>query len=168
MGTKNNFPNGQIDAIDKPVVQQMVTDLKQLHDMGRPETDQQVKERIDQYFELCQITSIRPGIESLCLALHITRQTLFNWGNGSGCSKQRQELAQSAKAFIAAYIEQASLSGRLNPASSIFLLKNWCSYKDSYSFETTERTTDLRATQSPEEILQRIEQDIPIDEDCID
>lgn len=161
---KNNYPTGQLEEIDKPAVQQMVTDLRQLHDMGKPATDEEVKERINKYFEFCQGSSLRPGIEALCLSLHISRTTLFNWGNGTGCSAQRQELIQSAKSFISAYLEQATLTGRLNPASSIFLLKNWCNYRDAYSFETSSAENSFTKPElTTEEIAAKVLEDIPID-----
>lgn len=37
--------------------------------------------------------------------------------------------------LIAAYIEQALLSGKVSPPSGIFLMKNWLSYKDTVSIE---------------------------------
>ena len=130
-------PQEALENIPPQAVSEMVGSLKELHGAGKPETDKEVEERIDKYFLFCQQSSIRPGIESLCLALHISRTTLFNWANGNGCSKERQELIQTAKAFIAAFIEQCLLSGRINPASGIFIAKNWLGYKDAISIEET-------------------------------
>ena len=132
---RNSYPQGQIDDMETSTVQELVTSLKQLHDRGKPETDEEIKQRIDEYFSFCQQSSIRPGIESLCMALHISRTTLFNWNNGTGCSERCQELIQSAKSFIAAYIEQALLSGKVSPPSGIFLMKKRLSYKDTVSIE---------------------------------
>mgnify|MGYP006910024871 FL=1 len=69
------------------------------------------------------------------MALHISRTTLFRWNNGEDCSSYRQELIQSAKAFIGAFLEQAMLGGKISPPSGIFLMKNWLSYKDAISIE---------------------------------
>lgn len=143
MGKMPNYPTNQLESIEKPVVKEIVSDLKQLHELGRPKTDTEVADRMDRYFAFCQESSIRPGIETLCLSLHITRQTLFRWCSGDGCSEYRQELAQSAKLFVSAYIEQASLSGRLNPATSIFLMKNWMGYRDSPEEVQVEKKTLL-------------------------
>ena len=132
---KNNYPQGALDDIQAEKVQEIVTNLKQLHDKGKPTTDEEIKQRIDDFFLFCQHSSIRPGIESLCMSLHISRTTLFNWHNGVGCSQVCQEYIQSAKAFISAYIEQATLSGKISPPSGIFLMKNWLGYKDTVSIE---------------------------------
>lgn len=135
--SKSNFPNAMLDDIDKPVVKELVQDLRQLYDLGKPQSNTELRLRINDYFSFCAQSAIRPGVESLCLALHITRQTLFNWCAGIKCDRERQEIASCAKSFISAFLEQAALSGRISPPTGIFLLKNWCSYRDTYSFEAT-------------------------------
>lgn len=145
---KNNYPQAGLDEIEPAAVQQIVSSLKELHDKGRPKTDEEVEERINEYFSFCERSSIRPGIESLCLSLHISRTTLFKWNRGIDCSLYRQELTQSAKAFISAFIEQAMLGGKISPPSGIFLAKNWLGYKDTISIEESipEQTTERALT----------------------
>ena len=145
---KNNYPQAVLDEIEPAAVQQIVSSLKELHDKGRPKTDEEVEERINEYFSFCERSSIRPGIESLCLSLHISRTTLFKWNRGIDCSLYRQELTQSAKAFISAFIEQAMLGGKISPPSGIFLAKNWLGYKDTISIEESipEQTTERALT----------------------
>ena len=132
---RNNYPQGELEEIEPIAVKQMITSLKELHDQGRPKTDEEVKNRIDEYFLFCERSSLRPGVEALCLALHISRTTLFRWHQGEDCSPYRQEIIQSAKAFIAAFLEQSLLSGKISPPSGIFLAKNWLGYKDTISLE---------------------------------
>ena len=50
---KNSYPQGQIDDMEPSTVQKLVTSLKQLHDRGKPETDEEIKQRIDEYFSFC-------------------------------------------------------------------------------------------------------------------
>lgn len=164
---RNSYPQGQIDEMEPSTVQEIVTSLRQLHDRGKPKTDEEIKQRIDEYFSFCQGSSIRPGIESLCMALHITRTTLFNWNNGIGCSDACQGLIQSAKAFIGAFIEQAMLGGKISPPSGIFLMKNWLSYKDAISIEESipnqEQKRVLTADQLPDlrEPVKLLSEDLP-------
>lgn len=120
---RNNYPQGQLDEIRPEKTQEIVTSLMELHDMGQPRTDDEVRERVEQYFKLCERSSLRPGAESLCLSLHIVRQTLLNWSKGIGCSEERMRIAQSARGLLASFLEQATLQGKLNPASSCFSLK---------------------------------------------
>lgn len=132
---KGNYPQTQLDSMEQTAVQEMVSSLKELYDKGKPTSDEEIKQRIDDYFNFCQCSSIRPGVESLALSLHVSRTTIFNWANGINCSKACQEYIQTAKAFISAYIEQAMLSGKISPPSGIFLAKNWLGYKDTLSIE---------------------------------
>ena len=100
MARGNNYPQGNLDEVPAEVNKEIITSLRELYEAGKPNTDAEVEERIDKYFLFCQESSIRPGVESLCLALHIGRTTLFNWSKGDGCSKERQEIVQRAKSFI--------------------------------------------------------------------
>lgn len=124
-----------VDEVEPTAVQMMVTSLKQLNDMGKPQTDEQVEQRIGEYFEFCQRSGMRPGVESLAVALHVSRITVYNWSHGEGCSSRRQEMIENAKGMIAAFLEQCMLSGKINPAAGIFTMKNWFNYKDLISFE---------------------------------
>lgn len=132
---KSNFPNEKLNDLDENFVSSTVLSLRQLNELGKPESDQAVAKRIDEYFEFCQRTGVRPGIESLCLALHISRTTLFNWNAGVNCSRERQETIIRAKSFIAAFLEQCMTQGKISPPSGIFLMKNWLNYRDTISFE---------------------------------
>lgn len=132
---RNNYPQGQLDDMEPSSVQEIVTSLKELHDRGKPKTDAEIKERIDDFFAFCQESNLRPGIESLCMAMHVGRTTFFNWSKGVGCSSECQEYVQSAKSFIGSFIEQAVLGGKISPPSGIFIMKNWLGYKDTVSIE---------------------------------
>ena len=155
MARANNTPQRALAEIPPAKVQMLVTDLMQLHNMGKCETDGEVETRISQYFQLCRETSIRPGIESLSAALHIDRATLWRWEQGQGCSPRRTEAIRSAKSMIASYIEQASLQGLVNPVTAIFLSKNWLGYKDQIQYEPL-RPDNRFESLSQEELQKRI------------
>ena len=154
MSKNNNFPQSGIDELNPEFVSDVVSSLKELNDLGKPETDEELEMRIHEYFDFCQRTGCRPGIESLCLALHISRTTLFNWNAGINCSKDRQEIIVQAKSFIAAFLEQSMTRGKIAPPSGIFLMKNWLNYKDTISFENDTENNDTwgRPQQTSEEI----------------
>ena len=94
-----------------------------------------MKERIDMFFQFCEDSSVRPGVQALCTALHISRTTLFRWSNGEDCDGERREIVSMAKSFIDSFLEQVTLSGQVSPPVGIFLLKNWCNYKDTIGIE---------------------------------
>ena len=156
MMQKNNYPGQQLSVLPDDFVQETVKSLKELNEMGKPETDAEVQGRVDQYFQFCEDSGCRPGIESLCLALHISRTTLFNWVHGLGCSQERQDIAERAKSFIGAFLEQSVLRGKISPPSGIFIMKNWLGYRDTISFEDSAIDQDVhRSTQTAAEIAAR-------------
>lgn len=150
---RNNYPQAGLDELEPEAVQAIVSSLKDLHDLGRPQTDEETKQRIDDYFSFCECSSIRPGVESLCMALHISRTTLFRWANGQDCTAYKQDLILSAKSFISAFLEQTMLQGKISPPSGIFLMKNWLNYKDTVSIEENTpidaRKSSLTAAELP-------------------
>lgn len=117
------------------VVGEIVKSLIDLADMGKCKTDDEVQQRLDYYFRLCAEREFRPGVESMSAALGISRKTLYAWRQGVGCSEYRQEIVNRAVSLCHGFLEQAILRGKINPASGIFFLKNWASYKDTISFE---------------------------------
>ena len=139
---KQQFPQQQVDDLEPEFVSEVVGSLRELNELGKPETNEELSQRIDDYFSFCQRTGTRPGIESLCLALHIGRTTLFNWNAGINCDAERQEIISRAKSFIAAFLEQSMTRGKISPPSGIFLMKNWLNYKDTISFESSVQTVE--------------------------
>lgn len=149
-----NYPNGKLDELPSEIVHETVKSLNDLYQMGKPESDEAVSERIDKYFELCEKSSLRPGIESLALSLGVTRTTLLNWQRGDGCSRERQELIIKAKSFVSAFIEQIMLNNKIYPATGIFLLKNWFGYKDTVEIEPAQhRNQEIMSVREIQEII---------------
>lgn len=138
---KNNYPTANLENLPKEYTKEIVESLMELYSKGRPKTDEEVEKRLDEYFELCEKSSIRPGIESMRMALATSRQSLLNWENGIGCSEKRQELIIKAKGFVVAFLEQLMLNNRIFPGSGIFFLKNWANYKDNVEISTLENNS---------------------------
>lgn len=132
---------------------QNVTDsLISLWKKGRPATDDEVRERIEAYFDACRFCGLRPAMESLCMALHISRETLRLWKNGQGCSKARQEMIQDARQLVLAECEQLAFQGAIHPGVYAFYLKN-CG--DNYKDNPNDDTPAVRPffTRTREEIM---------------
>ena len=157
MGKSNNYPQGELDKMEPATTQMIVTSLMELYDKGKPQTDEEVRQRVEDYFSFCAYSSMRPGIETLAACLHVSRYTIFNWSKGIKCSEERKEIIQGAKSLINAFIEQALLSGKINPASGIFLAKNWLGYKDSVSLEETMPQTNVKKVLTAAEIREQLE-----------
>lgn len=91
-------------------------------DIGDPE---QVRERIEWYFNHCMENDIKVGITGLCNALGITRMTFFNWQKKETRDRiEHHQMAIRAKGVIEEMMEQYMLNGKINPVTGIFLMKN--------------------------------------------
>lgn len=159
----SNFPPAELSRLEgAEFVGETVKTLQALSTKHeRPETVEELQERIGHYFGYCAENDKRPGIEQLCLSLGITRQTLLDWCNGLGRGKDRrwQEMCIQAKQLILAFLESVHLEGKINPVSGIFLLKCWGGYietqKQEFSISQSNRSFEDEVP-SIEEILKRI------------
>ena len=96
-------------------------------DISDPE---QVKDRIGLYFKHCVENDRKPQIVGMCNWLGISRQALNEWKNGITRSTTHGDIVKRACAFIEEIWADLMLNGKINPASGIFLSKNWFDYKD--------------------------------------
>lgn len=144
MPREQNLPQSALNEIPATEVQETLINVRALNKLGQPATDAETAERIERFFDFCEQSSLRPSVQSLCVALHISPVTLFRWKNGENCSKYKQELIQNALLVINSCLEQFLLTGKISPPSGIFMLKNWAGYSDTISLED-------KTAQAPEE-----------------
>ena len=90
----------------------------------------QVKERIGLYFRHCAENDRKPQIVGMCNWLGISRDTLNSWVRGETRNTTHSDIIKKAVNFIEEMWADYMLNGKLNPASGIFLAKNWYGYKD--------------------------------------
>lgn len=112
-----------------------INSLMELSKQGKPKNEAELKERINDYFSFCSSHNFRVGIESLSLSLGCTRACFWNWCNGQGVSDEWADICKQARQCVVAFVETATISGKLSPPIGIFCLKNLASWKDTVSFE---------------------------------
>ena len=153
----SNFPNAQQPAIKPEEMGSMVFAMEELRELPEINTNDQdeLEKRITFFFEWCIEKQLRPGIELLALCVGTTRQTLWNWQQAGG---RKGEIVGRAKQVIASLLEQWSLCGKLNPATSCFMLKNHFGYKDEYDITAIPAATVQAELPTREEIIKRIPQ----------
>jgi hypothetical protein len=93
----------------------------------RKSNPQQVAERLNYYFESCQNFEIFPSIESMALALGVSRQTVLSW---SGDNSEVGRMIRQAKELVSAALVQGSSSGGIPFVFGIFQLKANFGYSD--------------------------------------
>lgn len=144
--------NAQLDDIEPTFTKKTISELREIFNLPKPETDEDVSKRIYDFFIFCEEKGMRPGIELLSLFLGVTRMTIWNWSNGVTCSEARRDMINHAKSLIASFLEQSHLQGKLNPVSAIFLSKCWLGYTEDLTVKLDTQTAQQLPRQTIEEI----------------
>lgn len=96
-------------------------------DISDPE---QVKNRITEYFHFCAENERKPQIVGLANWLGVDRRTLTEWQNGEYRRETHYPIIKKAVAMIEEMWADYMQAGKINPATGIFIAKNWYGYKD--------------------------------------
>lgn len=120
-------------------------------------SDEEMAERINQYFAECAEHSIIPKWETLALALGISRQAAWMMTVGQLGSPTRQRMMQRAKDILSAIDAELVQTGKVNPVVYIFRAKNFYDMRDQQDVvitpnqplgeqQTTEQLTEKYST----------------------
>lgn len=156
---KNNYPSVAADDLPAEFVSDSISSLQALASLGKitgkPEQDAAFEERVTKIIEFCKEKAMRPGIETICAGLGISRQTLLDWEKNTygGISERRQEAVKQVKQLIYAFLEQAGMSGKINPVTYIWLSRNWMKYREVAPEEP--EANMMKPTRSSVEIAER-------------
>ena len=100
----------------------------------------QVAERIQQYFSLCDQNDMKPSVEGLSLAFGTDRKTMWRWVNGIESQSMPDEVRhviKKAYTVLNNLMVEYMQNGKINPVAGIFLMKNNMSYTDSTEIVVT-------------------------------
>ena len=123
---------------------------------------EQIKQRLEWYFDFCQKTDTRPIVSGICLALNTTRPTLIKWESEN---TERRQLIRQAKSVIKYLLELWSVSGRLSPPIAIFWGKNYLGLSDTINITAQAAEPETKDNLTPQQIEQIIREDIPVYDD---
>jgi DNA-binding XRE family transcriptional regulator len=143
--------------------------LKVIYDWDKInlDSDDEVEERISDYFNYCIAEALRPTVEGLAMALGIDRRTLWTWETGSYRAKldnTRLDIIKKAKDYIAFLMSDMVMDNKINAITWIFYAKNYFGMKDTQDLVITPNNA-LQPTMSMEEIAEKVKTDVVIDTD---
>lgn len=101
---------------------------------------QQVKDRIDWYFEHCAANEMKPTVKGFCNALGTAKQTIWEWKHGNFRAGTHQQIILDAYSILEELWEDYMQNGKINPVSGIFLGKNNFGYQDKQEYVVTPNT----------------------------
>lgn len=90
----------------------------------------QVEDRIYKYFEYCYENDRKPSIVGMANWLGVSRETLNSWKRGDTRNATHTDTVQKAIQLMEEQWVDYMMNGKVNPASGIFLGKNFYQYKD--------------------------------------
>lgn len=131
----------------------------------RAVTDEEIVQRVREFFEWHFSSGAIPTLEKLAMSLGYTRETLAAWERGgNGSNPVRQQTIQNAKEILASYDAELAVRGRLNPLVYIFRSKNYFGMRDQVD-HTLAPGNPLGDIHTPDEIARRINAEVPDDTD---
>ena len=146
--SRSNYPNAQPVKAEPGEISAIVGKMAVLRTLTKPQTDDEVEERVKYFFQWCIDNDVRPGVELMALALGTTRQNLWNWQQAGG---RKGEIITLAKQMLAALIENWGQTGKINPAALCFIMKNNFGYSDNVQIEVTKPDNNA-PSRTPEQI----------------
>lgn len=114
----------------------------------------QVIERLNWYFNECEINGLKPTVTGMCNALGIDRVTLYRWEKGTYRDGTHQAVVVKYKKMLEELWEMQMVEGKINPIVGIFLGKNHFGYADKQDIVVTPNNP-LGDVENEEEIRRR-------------
>lgn len=103
----------------------------------------QVKQRINDYFNLCVVNDIKPSVTGFLNSLRVAKSTLWEWKQGNYRADTHQQIIVEAYNVLEALWEDYMMNGKINPVSGIFLGKNNFGYQDKQEYVLTPNQQQL-------------------------
>lgn len=100
----------------------------------------QVEQRITDYFVHCAENDRKPQLVGMANWLGISRDTLNSWKRGEYRKETHSDVVQKAVSALEEMWADYMLNGKVNPASGIFVSKNWFGYRDIQDLVVTPNT----------------------------
>ena len=149
---------------DKSEIGKFIRDSFRWFNCKKVESDDELAERLNEFFETCEKEHSFPTVEKMSLALGVDRKTLWRWENGEeGSTPARRHMIKKAKELLASIDADLVQKGKIPQITYIFRAKNY--------FDMHDKQEHVHSTPSPldglksEEELRRIYQSA-IPEEC--
>lgn len=155
MSNKNsNWPTNIQPDITPETMTQQIRVMETMRELPKINFSDpvEIEGRIKQFFNLCSENNLRPTVELMALSIGVSRTALWKWEQEGST---RGEIIRGAKQVLAALMEQWGVSGKINPATMCFLLKNHHGYSDTYQIEPVQ-TNKLDSLPTREEIVRKL------------
>ena len=100
-------------------------------------SNEEIADRLNDYFQQCYDTGQIPTMEDMALALGINRKILYNWETRVEGNPERAALIQQAKEVLAAIDAKLVSEGKIPQVTYIFRAKNYFDMRDQQDVVVT-------------------------------
>lgn len=120
-----------------------------------PKDNEELVERINEYFRDCAEQDRIPTIENMALALGVTRATIWDWENRYTANHERSDIIKNAKEIMAGIDAALVQEGKIPQVTYIFRAKNFYGMKDQQDVVLTPNTSPLGEQKDAESIQKK-------------
>lgn len=149
-----SFPNDleRNCKASRPEISNLLMNSLYWLDKPKPRTEDEIEQRVYEFFARVAQTGEIPTVEKLSLALGISSSVLYEWqmGRGANGTPRRAAIIKMAKQFLASFDAELVSNGKLPVASYIFRAKNFFGMRDEPDQETQ---GDDRVSASAEDLV---------------
>lgn len=171
-GGTQNFPNARFrpeTEEDKALVSQLIGEVLTEYRQPRVHSDEELTERLDDYFRRCAARGQTPTVEEMCMSTGYTISNVRDWeyGVNKGFSPETARIIKKAKNFMQTFDAKLVIAGKMNFLAYCFRAKNYYGMKDQQDLAFVQ-PNPLGEAKSPEELRRKYLEDIGADPDVID
>ena len=163
-GGKGNFPNSRAGLIqtedDRQFVSKLLGEVLTEYTRPRVKNDDELRDRLSNYFDMCATTGQVPTVEEMCLTTGYT-YWWFNdivTGRRKGFTPETAEILKKARAFLMTFDAKLAVSGKMNFLAYCFRAKNYYGMVDKQEHVITPNTAE-ETEYSREDLMKRYIQD---------
>lgn len=108
---------------------------------------EEIRERVDFYYQLCVTDGVRPNLPGLALAFGLTRTGLINAMSDRRMTRDAAQELGRGIAMMDEILSGMVLDGRVMPVAAIYLMNNWLGYKNASEVTTRTETVETGVDQ---------------------
>lgn len=121
----------------------------------------QVEQRINDYFDFCEINDRKPNMIGMANWIGVDRATLNSWKTGEYRNSTHLPVVKKAIDILEELWADYMQNGKINPTSGIFLAKNMFQYRDEQQLVVT--PNNPLDNMAPDQVADRYLQGLPED-----
>jgi hypothetical protein len=158
-GGKRNFPSCLPDLSsdeDRALVSRLLTEALVEYRQPKVKSDEELTERINDYYSRCAETGQTPTVEELYLSTGYAISTVKDWeyGRRKGFSPETAAIIKKAKGFMQTFDAKLVVSGKLNFLAYCFRAKNYYGMVDKQEMVLTPNQPQIEGL-TPEQLQRK-------------